>query len=136
MKHYIFEDLCKKYSLAKQAKIEDEITQLERDIHMRKEILKIQEILTDAATFWDRATEQQRANFGKSQDEIENGHEAKSRSLIDFGCVSKYSWKDLPEFWKSAFLSGTVDYFSKLKNTNDSSGTEKQTKETEQEEKE
>ncbi len=119
MKDYFFEDLSTPFSLAKQVKIEDEIIYLEQQLQIRKDILKVAEIRTESATYWDDATPQERANFGKSEDEIKNGDNAKSKSVIDFGGVSNLSFAELPTFWRSAWLAGTAEYFFKLKKTHE-----------------
>lgn len=112
MKHYLIDDLATKYSVAKLSKIEDEIISLEKDLHMRKTILNIAETRNQAIEYWDNHTPEQRANFGKSQDEIENGYDAKYHSVIDFTNVSESKFQDLTEFWQALWLSGTTAFFT------------------------
>ena len=112
MKNFIFEDLAKKYTLGQQVKIEDDIRKLESHLHMRKEILKIAKTRDASIAYWNDAKPETRKNFGKSQDEIENGDNAKFHSVVSFENVSDKSFEELTEFWQAVWLSGTVDFFS------------------------
>ena len=113
MKDYFFEDLAPKYSLAKIDKIETEIMQLEKHLRIRKEILQIQETRSEAIRHWNASTSEERANFGKSQDEIDNGDKAKSHSVITFSGVAGHQFEDLPIFWQAAWLAGTMAFIKK-----------------------
>lgn len=124
MKKFLFEDLGKKYSIAQLVKMEDELKVLDSLVHMRQQIIEISNIRDEAVAYWNDHTPKQRANFGKSEDEIKNGHNAKKHAVIDFECVSKLDFEDLPEFWQAIWLSGTVDFY-KLKNTPESARTQK-----------
>ena len=115
MKQYTFEDLGKKYSIAQLVKIEDELKMLDKLVHMRQQIIEISNIRDESIAYWNDHTPKQRANFGKSEDEIKNGHNAKQRSVIDFEYVSKFDFEDLPEFWQAIWLSGTVDFYKSKK---------------------
>ncbi len=41
MKKYFFDDIAKKYRLSQLVKIEDEVTRLEKELTVRKDILKV-----------------------------------------------------------------------------------------------
>ena len=123
MKKYFFDDIAKKYRLSQLVKIEDEVTRLEKELSVRKDILKISETREKSKKFWNDATPQERANFGKTKAEIEGT--AKYRSMIDYGCVSDSEFDDLNDFWKAAFLVATADYM--LKNTPEVTRTQKKT---------
>ena len=124
MKTWYFDDLARKFRLSQLVKIEDELIKLEKDTSIRKNILKIAETRGDAIEYWNSHTPEQRAIFGKSKDEIENGYNAKFRSIITFENVANLAFEDLPEFWQACWLSGTTDFFM-LKNTPDVVGTQK-----------
>lgn len=109
MKKYYFDDLAVKYSLSKQVKIEDDIMQLEKELSVRKSILEIAGTRDKSIKYWNSHTPEERANFGKSEAEI-NGT-AKYRSVIDYGCVSNQKFNELSNFWKAAFLSATTKFF-------------------------
>lgn len=113
MKNYFFEDLAQKYSLAKIDKIEGEIMQLERHLKIRQEILQIAETRNESIKHWNESTPEERANFGKSEDEIKNGYQAKHRSPITFAGVADLAFNDLPTFWQSAWLAGTTAFIKK-----------------------
>ena len=121
MKKLFFDDIAKKYRLSQLVKIEDEVTTLEKELDVRKDILKVAETREKSIKFWNDATPQERANFGKTKAEIEGT--AKYRSVIDYGCVSDLEFDDLSDFWKAAILTATADYM--LKNTPDCSRTQK-----------
>ena len=109
MKKYFFDDLAAKYSLSKQVKIEDEIMNLEKELSVRKSILEIAETRDKSIEYWNSHTPEERANFGKSEAEI-NGT-AKYRSVIDYGSVSNQEFNELSDFWKAAFLTATTKFF-------------------------
>lgn len=113
MKQYTFEDLGKKYTAAQLAKIEDEVIVMEKRLHMRKEILRISTIRETAVDYWNAATPEERANFGKSQEEIEQGENAKQRSMFNFEGVANMQFSELSEFWKSIWFSSTVAHFER-----------------------
>ena len=121
MKEYFFGDIAKKYRLSQLVKIEDEVTRLEKELAVRKDILKVAETREKSKKFWNDATQQERAKFGKSPEEIVG--KAKYRSVIDYGCVSDLEFDDLNDFWKAAFLVATADYM--LKNTPEFTRTQK-----------
>lgn len=122
MKKYFFDDIAKKYRLSQLVKIEDEVTTLEKELAVRKDILKVAETREKSKKFWNDATPQERANFGKSPEEIAGT--ANYRSPIDYACVSDLEFDDLSDFWKAAILTATADYM--LKNTPKVSRPEKQ----------
>lgn len=122
MKKLFFDDIGKKYRLSQLVKIEDEVTRLEKELSVRKDILKVAETREKSIKFWNDATPEERANFGKTKAEIEGT--AKYRSVIDYGCVSDLEFDDLNDFWKAAFLVATADYM--LENTPEVSRPEKQ----------
>ena len=121
MKKYFFDDLAKKYRLSQLVKIEDEVTRLEKELSVRNDILKVAQTREQTKEFWNSHTPEERANFGKSPEEIAG--KAKYRSVIDYGCVSDLEFDDLSDFWKAAILTATADYM--LENTPNSSGTNK-----------
>lgn len=121
MKKLFFDDIGKKYRLSQLVKIEDEVTRLEKELSVRKDILKVAETREKSIKFWNDATPQERANFGKTKAEIQGT--AKYRSVIDYGCVSDLEFDDLNDFWKAAFLVATADYM--LKNTPEVTRTQK-----------
>lgn len=121
MKEYFFGDIAKKYRLSQLVKIEDEVTTLEKELDVRKDILKVAETREKSIKFWNDATPEERANFGKTKAEIEGT--AQYRSVIDYGCVSDLEFDDLNDFWKAAFLVATADYM--LENTPESARTQK-----------
>lgn len=112
MKQYSGFDLAKKFRVSQLVKIEDELKNLEIQVHLRKQILKIAEVRDESIKYWNNHTPEERANFGKSQEEINDKYAAKTRSPVDFTNVSEKSFDDLPELWRSLWLSGTVDFFS------------------------
>ena len=122
MKKYFFDDLAKKYRLSQLVKIEDEVTRLEKELSVRKDILKVAQTREQTKQYWNSHTPEERANFGKSPEEIAGT--AKYRSVIDYGCVSDLEFDDLSDFWKAAILTATADYM--LKNTPEVSRPEKQ----------
>ena len=109
MKKYFFDDLATKFSLSKQVKIEDEIMHLEKELSVRKSILEIAETRDKSIEYWNSHTPEERANFGKSEAEI-NGT-SKNRSVIDYGSVSNQEFNELSDFWKAAFLTATTKFF-------------------------
>ena len=113
MKQYLFEDLGKKYTAAQLAKIEGEVLVMEKRLHMRKEILRISDIRETAIDYWNAATPEERANFGKSKEEIEQGENAKRRSMFNFEGVANMQFSELSEFWKAIWFSSTVAHFEK-----------------------
>ena len=121
MKKLFFDDIGKKYRLSQLVKIEDEVTRLEKELAVRKDILKVAETREKSKKFWNDATPQERANFGKSPEEIAGT--ANYRSPIDYACVSDLEFDDLNDFWKAAFLVATADYM--LKNTPEFTRTQK-----------
>ena len=121
MKKYFFEDLAKKYRLPQIVKIEDEVTKLEKELTVRKDILKVAQTREQTKKFWNSHTPEERANFGKSPEEIAG--KAKYRSVIDYGCVSDLEFDELSDFWKAAILTATTDFM--LRNMPNSSGTNK-----------
>ena len=123
MKDYYFEDLAPKYSLAKIDKIETEIMQLEKHLRIRKDILQIQETRSESIKHWDNSYPEERANFGKSQDEIENGDNAKSRAVISFAGVAQHKFEDLPIFWQASWLIGTTAFIKKSLDVPQEAGT-------------
>ena len=122
MKKYFFDDLAKKYRLSQLVKIEDEITRLEKELSVRKDILKVSKTREQTKQYWNSHTPEERANFGKSPEEIAGT--AQYRSVIDYGCVSDLEFDDLSDFWKAAILTATTNFFM-LENTPNSSGTNK-----------
>ena len=122
MKKYFFDDIAKKYRLSQIVKIEDEVIRLEKELAVRKDILKVSKTRQQTKQYWNPHTPQERANFGKTKAEIEGT--AKYRSVIDYGCVSDLEFDDLSDFWKAAILTATADYM--LKNTPKVSRPEKQ----------
>lgn len=121
MRKLFFDDIAKKYRLSQLVKIEDEVATLEKELSVRKDILKVAETREKSKKFWNDATPEERANFGKSKAEIEGT--AQYRSIIDYGCVSDLEFDDLNDFWKAAFLVATADYM--LKNTPESTRPQK-----------
>ena len=111
MNKYIFEDLGRKFSVSSVAKLEDEIEKHDRIIKLARLLVRISNIRKEAKEFWDNMTVQQRADFGKSKDEIENGENAKSKSIVSFMNVSKYTFDELNDFWRAMYLSSTVQGF-------------------------
>ena len=111
MKKFYFEDLGKKFSVASIAKLEDEIEKHDRRIKLAREIVRISNIRKEAKEYWNSMTVQERKDFGKSKDEIENGENAKSKSIVSFMNVSKYTFDELNDFWRAMYLSSTVQGF-------------------------
>lgn len=123
MKKYFFEDLAKKYRLPQIVKIEDEVTKLEKELSVRKDILKVAQTREQTKQYWNSHTPEERANFGKSPEEIAGT--AQYRSVIDYGCVSDLEFDDLSDFWKAAILTATTNFFM-LENTPSVTRPEKQ----------
>ena len=122
MKKYFFDDLAKKYRLSQLVKIEDEVIRLEKELSVRNDILKVAQTREQTKQYWNSHTPEERANFGKSPEEIAGT--AKYRSVIDYGCVSNLEFDDLSDFWKAAILTATADYM--LENTPSVTRPEKQ----------
>ena len=108
MKKYFFDDLAKKYRLSQLVKIEDEVRRLEKELSVRKDILKVAQTREQTKQYWNSHTPEERANFGKSPEEIAG--KAKYRSVIDYGCVSDLEFDELSDFWKAAILTATTDF--------------------------
>ena len=123
MKKYFFDDLAKKYRLSQLVKIEDEVTRLEKELSVRKDILKVSKTREQTKQYWNSHTPEERANFGKSPEEIAGT--AQYRSVIDYGCVSDLEFDDLSDFWKAAILTATTNFFM-LENTPSVTRPEKQ----------
>ena len=123
MKKYFFDDLAKKYRLSQLVKIEDEVTRLEKELSVRKDILKVSKTREQTKQYWNSHTPEERANFGKSPEEIAG--KAKYRSVIDYGCVSDLEFDELSDFWKAAILTATTNFFM-LENTPSVTRPEKQ----------
>ena len=112
MKTWYFDDLNRRFRISQLVNMEDELIQLEKSVAIRKLILKVSETREDSIDYWNNHTPQERANFGKSQDEIENGDNAKFHSPITFENVASLRFEELPDFMAAAWLSGTSDYFT------------------------
>jgi hypothetical protein len=97
-----------KLSLKRRVDLEDLLTKSKSHTINIQNILDIDDHRTELIAMWDDMTPEQRANIGKSEDEIKNGYNAKSRSVIDFDGVKDLQFKELPEFWQGAWLSGVA----------------------------
>jgi hypothetical protein len=97
-----------KLSLKRRVDLEDLLTKSKSHTSNIQNILDIDDHRTELIAMWDDMTPEQRANIGKSEDEIKNGYNAKSRSVIDFDGVKDLQFKELPEFWQGAWLSGVA----------------------------
>lgn len=97
-----------KLSLKRRVDLEDLLTKSKSHTINIQNILDIDDHRTELIAMWDDMTPEQRANIGKSEDEIKNGYNAKSRSVIDFDGVKDLEFKELSEFWQGAWLSGVA----------------------------
>lgn len=114
-----------KLSLKRRVDLEDLLTKSKSHTINIQNILDIDDHRTELIAMWDDMTPEQRANIGKSEDEIKNGYNAKSRSPITFEGVKDLDFVELSEFWQGAWLSGVAHAMSK--NTPNCCGTQKQT---------
>ena len=106
MKTYFFEDLGKKFSLATINKIETDITKLESDLLMKKEIVRIANIRSKAKIFWNDMTIESRKDFARSKDEKQNVDKAKSG--VSFESVGHLDFDQMSDFWRAIYLSCVV----------------------------
>ena len=116
MNKYIFEDLGRKFSVASIAKLEDEIEKHDRRIKLARLLVRISNIRKEAKEFWDNMTVQERKDFGKSKDEIENGYQAKMRSIVSYENQADLSFDQMSDFWRAMYLSSVVESLEKRKN--------------------
>jgi hypothetical protein len=114
-----------KLSLKRRVDLEDLLLKSKSHTINIQNILDIDDHRTELIAMWDDMTPEQRANIGKSEDEIKNGYNAKSRSPITFEGVKDMDFAELSEFWQGAWLSGIAHTMSK--NTPNCCGTQKTT---------
>jgi len=97
-----------KLSLKRRVDLEDLLTKSKSHTINIQNILDIDDHRSELIATWDDMTPEQRANIGKSEDEIKNGYDAKSRSPITFEGVKSLNFAELSEFWQGAWLSGVA----------------------------
>ena len=116
MNKYIFEDLGRKFPISTINKIENEIIMIEKNLHIKKEIVRIANIRKEAKEYWNSMTVQERKDFGKSKDEIENGYQAKMRSIVSYENQADLSFDQMSDFWRAMYLASVVESLEKRKN--------------------
>ena len=52
----------------------------------------------------------------KSKDEIENGYQAKMRSIVSYENQAELSFDQMNDFWRAMYLSSVVESLEKRKN--------------------